>query len=153
MRRCLLLSSLLAICLTTMAQDYLLPLGGRQQYSVTISARGAEITGICMVKTDGEGSRGAIVNEFGLHALDFTLTVDRSKAKVLNVLPMMDRWYIRRVLRKDLRLLFGATQTGQQKGGRTLTIDSDSTVVMNNERYKLKYSLKRLNNESNEASE
>ena len=153
MKRCLLLSSLLWMAVVAVAADYLLPLDGRQEYSVAITARGAEITGVCIVKTDAEGSRGAIVNEFGIHALDFMVSADRRKVKLLNVIPMMDRWYIRRVLRKDLRLLFGATQTGQQKGGRTLTIDSDSTVVMNNERYKLKYSLKRLNNESNEASE
>ncbi|MBO7532470.1 MAG: LysR family transcriptional regulator substrate-binding protein, partial [Victivallales bacterium] len=72
--------------------DYLLPLDeGRQQYGVSITARGAEITGVCIVKTDSEGSRGAIVNEFGFHALDFTLSADRRKVKLLNVMERLDR--------------------------------------------------------------
>ena len=41
------------------AEGWLLPLSERQQYSVAIEARGAELTGICIVKTDAEGSRGA----------------------------------------------------------------------------------------------
>ena len=153
MRRCLLLCSLLLMVVagvsamepqTAVSGDYLLPLSGRQQYSVTIDARGAEITGVCIVKTNDEGTRGAIVNEFGIHALDFTLSADRRKVRLENVMPMMDRWYIRRILRKDLRLLFGATAPGLQKSGRTITVSDDGTVVLKNARYKLNYSLKKI---------
>ena len=145
MRRCLLLCSLLIILVTgAYGQNYLLPLAGRQQYSVTIVARGAEISGVCMTKTDDVGTRGAIVNEFGFHALDFMVSADRRKVKLLNVMPMMDRWYIRRILRKDLRLLFGATMTGGLKSGRSITVSDDGTIVLNNARYKLNYSLKKI---------
>ena len=58
MKRCLLLSSLLLMAVVAVAADYLLPLDeGRQQYGVSITARGAEITGVCIVKTDAEGMR------------------------------------------------------------------------------------------------
>ena len=145
MRRCLLLSSLLLLVAVAMrAEGWLLPLSGRQQYGVVIEARGAELTGVCIVKTDDEGSRGAIVNEFGFHALDFTLSADRRKVKLLNVMDRLDRWYIRKVVRKDLRMLWGATQSGPQKSRRTITVDADGTVVLTNQKYKLKYSLKRI---------
>jgi len=144
MKRCLLLSSLLWMAVVGVAADYLLPLDGRQEYSVAITARGAEITGVCIVKTDAEGSRGAIVNEFGIHALDFMVSADRRKVKLLNVIPMMDRWYVRRVVKKDLRTLFNATADGEQAGGRTVTVEPDGTVTLTNTRYKLKYSLKKL---------
>lgn len=144
MKRCLLLSSLLWMAVVVVAADYLLPLEGRQEYSVAIMARGAEITGVCVVKTDAEGSRGAIVNEFGIHALDFMVSADRRKVKLQNVLPMMDRWYVRRVVKKDLRVLFNATTDGEQAGGRTVTVEPDGTVTLANTRYKLKYSLKKL---------
>ena len=144
MKRCLLLSSLLWMAVVAVAADYLLPLDGRQEYSVAIMARGAEITGVCIVKTDAEGSRGAIVNEFGIHALDFMVSADRRKVKLLNVIPMMDRWYVRRVVKKDLRTLFNATADGEQAGGRTVTAEPDGTVTLTNTRYKLKYSLKKL---------
>lgn len=144
MKRCLLLSSLLLMAVLVSAADYLLPLDGRQTYGVTISARGAEITGVCIVKTDAEGSRGAIVNEFGIHALDFTVTADRRKVKLLNVLPMMNRWYVKRVVKKDLRMLFNATTDGEQAGSRTVAVEDDGSVTLTNKRYKLKYSLKKL---------
>ena len=144
MRRCLLLISLLLMAVGSFADDYLLPLNGRQQYSMTITARKAEITGICIIKTDGEGSRGAIVNEFGIHALDFMVSADRRKVKLLNVIAMMDRWYVRRVVKKDLRMLFNATADGKQGSGRTVTVEPDGTVTLTNTRYKLKYSLKKL---------
>ena len=144
MKRCLLLSSLLWMAVVGVAADYLLPLDGRQEYSVAIMARGAEITGVCIVKTDAEGSRGAIVNEFGIHALDFMVSADRRKVKLLNVIPMMDRWYVRRVVKKDLRTLFNATADGEQAGGRTVIVEPDGTVTLTNTRYKLKYSLKKL---------
>ena len=145
MRRCLLLSSLLLMAVVAVAADYLLPLDeGRQQYGVSITARGAEITGVCIVKTDAEGSRGAIVNEFGIHALDFMVSADRRKVKLLNVIAMMDRWYVRRVGKKDLRMLFNATADGEQGSGRTVTVEPDGTVTLTNTRYKLKYSLKKL---------
>ena len=145
MRRCLLLSSLLLMAVVAVAADYLLPLDeGRQQYGVAITARGAEITGVCIVKTDAEGSRGAIVNEFGIHALDFMVSADRRKVKLLNVIAMMDRWYVRRVVKKDLRTLFNATSDGEQGSGRTVTVEPDGTVTLTNTRYKLKYSLKKL---------
>lgn len=144
MKRCLLLSSLLWMAVVAVAADYLLPLDGRQEYSVAITARGAEITGVCIVKTDAEGSRGAIVNEFGIHALDFMVSPDRRKVKLLNVIPMMDRWYVRRVVKKDLRTLFNAMADGEQAGGRTVIVEPDGTVTLTNTRYKLKYSLKKL---------
>lgn len=144
-RRYLLLSSLLLVAAVAEAGDFLLPLAGRQQYSVLIAARGAELTGVCIVKTDSVGeSRGAIVNEFGIHAMDFTLSADRRRVRLLNVMPQMDRWYIRRVVRADLRVLFGATAVGDFKGRRTVTRDADGTLTLTNTRYNLKYSLKRI---------
>ena len=145
MRRCLLLSSLLLMAVLAEAGDFLLPLVGRQQYSVQISARGAELTGICIIKTDSTGaSRGAIVNEFGIHAMDFTLSADRRKVKLQNVMPQMDRWYIRRVVRADLRQLFGATACGALKGRRTLTQYADGTLILTNARFNLKYCFKKI---------
>ena len=145
MRRCLLLSSLLLMAVVAEAGTFLLPLAGRQQYSVLIRARGVELTGVCIIKTDSVGdSRGAIVNEFGIHALDFTLSADRRRVRLQNVMPQMDRWYIRRVVRSDLRLLFGATAAGERKGRRTVTQDADGTLTLTNTRYNITYSLKKI---------
>ena len=42
-----------------------------------------------------------MINEFGAKAFDFTYT--NGKVKVLNVVAFLDKWYIRRVLRRDLK--------------------------------------------------
>ena len=153
MRRCLLSVSLLGLALSAFAGDYLLPLEGRQEFAVTINARGAELTGICIVKTDETGTKGAVVNEFGVHALDFTLTADRQKVKLLNVMPAMNRWYVRRVVRKDLKYLFSATERSQSKGPRKVVGEADGSVTLENTRYKLTYSFKPIKQEENEITQ
>lgn len=144
MRRCLLFVSLLLLAVLARADGFLLPLDGRQQYVVDIQMGRAALSGVCIVKGDGDaGFRGAIVNEFGVHALDFTLTSDRRHLRLQNVIGVMDRWYIRRVVRRDLLFLFSAAGP-QHRGKRRLTVDADGTVVVENQKYNLKYSLKRI---------
>lgn len=168
MRRFLLIASLLATVwaagfgggnpptrtgAVTACCDFLVGLGGRQQYAFTLKARGAEVTGICVVKTDDEGTRGSLVNEFGIHALDFTLSADRQRVILLNVMPALNRWYIRRVVRRDLEGLFQAQAAGRTKGGRVVSIEADGTVTLTNERHKLKYSLRAINTDSDDTNQ
>lgn len=132
---------------------FLLSLDGRQQFEVTIDARGAEITGICIVKPLDDGSfRGAIVNEFGIHALDFSVTADRRRVKLHNVAPLLNRWYLKRILRKDLRLLFTATQAGLQRSRRTLSQEADGTLTLTNP-YRITYHFKPIDTHTDDTAE
>ena len=47
--------------------------------------------------------RGVLFNEFGITALEFTYDPQKKKIKLEQVIAMLDKWYIRRVLRNDLR--------------------------------------------------
>ena len=47
--------------------------------------------------------RGVIFNEFGITALEFTYHPSAKKVKLVQVIKMLDKWYIRRVLKKDLQ--------------------------------------------------
>ena len=133
--------------------DFLLELGGRRQYAFTLQARGAEVTGICVVKTGLEGTRGSLVNEFGIHALDFTLSADRRRVKLLNVMPALNRWYIRRVVSRDLECLFHAQAAGRAKGRRVVSVGTDGTVTLTNERHNLNYSLRAINSDSDDTTQ
>jgi len=144
MKRCLLCLSLLLAVVCASAAGYLLPLDGHRQYSVAMTIRGTQLSGLCLVRVSDEGYRGSIVNEFGIHALDFTLSPDRQRVRLYNLLPAMNRWYIKRVLRRDFRLLFSATHAGAHKGRRTVSLGDDGTVVLTNDRYQLRYELKEL---------
>ena len=77
--------------------------GERAKYDVKIDIREAYISGVCMMMKDEGIVKASIVNEFGLSAVDFTYNPSKDKVKILNVMSKMDKWYIKRVLRKDLR--------------------------------------------------
>ena len=77
--------------------------GERAKYDVKIDIRKAYISGVCMMMKDEGIVKASIVNEFGLSAVDFTYNPSKDKVKILNVMSKMDKWYIKRVLRKDLR--------------------------------------------------
>jgi hypothetical protein len=65
----------------------------------------------------------------------------------------MDRWYVRKVVRSDLRMLFGATEVPREKGRRSLAVEDDGSVTLENKRHELKYSLKPIPNTEEDETE
>ncbi len=153
MRRSLLLLSMALMSLAAMAGDFLLPLEGRQQYAILISARGMEISGVCIILSDNDGHKGTVVNEFGVHALDFTLSPDRKKLKLHNVVGPANKWLVKRMLKRDLKVLLSAQDTGEYKGKRVVVMEDDGTLTLENRKYQLKYSLKALNDDDHETAQ
>ena len=92
MRRLLILS-LLSISLSTWGQ----------RFSTFIETPRASISGICVLVTDSSEVRGSLFNEFGITALDFTFLPSKNKVRLHSVMSALDHWYIRRILRRDLR--------------------------------------------------
>ena len=97
--------SLLAVCLLAIS------LGASAQsdtlrLSVQLTFRKAVVTGLClMITSDKHETVGSVINEFGLKAFDFVYNKQRNKLKLENVTPALDKWYIRRVLRHDMRYI------------------------------------------------
>lgn len=71
------------------------------------------VSGICVLHREGDTIRGALFNEFGITAIDFSYQTTKKKVKLHTVMPMMNKWYIRKVLKKDLRRLMEGLQNGQ----------------------------------------
>lgn len=95
MRKCLPLISLLLLL-------WLQPCRAQREYHLLMQVKGQELTSICVIDTVSDGNLvGTVINEFGAKAFDFTYT--NGKVKVLNVVAFLDKWYIRRVLRRDLK--------------------------------------------------
>lgn len=69
------------------------------RYGVLIELERAAISGVCILGKDA----GAIVNEFGVTALSFSYDERHNRVKIVDIVPQLDRWYIRRVLRRDLQ--------------------------------------------------
>lgn len=98
------------------------------------------ITGICIVKRTDGGLVGSVVNEFGVHAFD--MVGKGRKLKVKNVMPMMNKWYIRKLLQNDLRIL---TSTETIDIGKKRVLEtSGENIRLENKKYKLEYQFQRI---------
>lgn len=87
--------------------------GERAKYAAYIEMPKAYVSGICVLLQEDGLIKGSLFNEFGITALDFTYNPQRDKIKLYSVMKMMDKWYIRKVLKKDLRQVMKTLKEGQ----------------------------------------
>ena len=118
LRACLISVSLLltAMCTSAEAQS-LLPqtAGEKARFSALIEMPKGYMSGICVLLCDGDIIKGSMFNDFGITFMDFSYSMQKDKVKLLSVQKMMDKWYIRKLLRCDLRQLFHAMQEGREE--------------------------------------
>lgn len=72
------------------------------KYNATIEMSKGYVSGVCIMANDGSVIKGSLFNEFGISAIDFTYQPDKKKVKLLSVIKILNKWYIKKVLRKDL---------------------------------------------------
>lgn len=115
MRSCLLFISLLLSVLTSRlyAQTTFPADGESIRFTAYIEMEKGYVSGICILHRDGDTVHGSLFNEFGITALDFTYRLEKKKVKLHTVMPMMNKWYIRKVMKKDLRQLMTGLQNGE----------------------------------------
>lgn len=87
--------------------------GEKAKYAAYIEMPKAYVSGICVLLQEDGLIKGSLFNEFGITALDFTYNPQRDKIKLHSVMKMMDKWYIRKVLKKDLRQVMKTLKEGQ----------------------------------------
>lgn len=97
-----------------MAAQNLLPdtLGARKSYQAMITMPKGYVSGVCMMVRDSTGIVGSLFNEFGFSALDFRYHERKDKVEIVHAMALMDKWYIRKVLRNDLRMLLQSLAKG-----------------------------------------
>lgn len=134
MKRCLaLISIVLSLCCNS-------SVAAETEYGLLMQVRGRDITGLCIMDTATDGSViGTVVNEMGVKAFDFTYS--NGKAKVLNVIGPMNKWYIRKVLNRDFTFILSnidkSTDVTCKK--RTLVRQADGDIIVTNSKYKIRY--------------
>ena len=147
MRNSLRLISLLLLflaarpCLAQEASDSVVS----KEYNLLMQVRGNEISNICVMKTEPDGSIvGTVVSQFGIKAFDFTYS--QGKAQVLNLIAMLDKWYIRKVLRKDLTFILQNLPESKDvvKKKRKMTFLPNGDIDVVNEKYKIRYLFSRI---------
>jgi translation initiation factor IF-1 len=105
-----------------------------------MEVRGQEITSICLMNVEDDGSIvGTVVNEMGVKAFDFTYA--NGKAKVINVLGPLNKWYIRMVLRKDFSFILSNIDRKQNvvHKKRSMTVTPEGDIVVRNDKYNIRY--------------
>lgn len=111
-----------------------------KEYQLLMKVRGHEITAICVMNVTSDNRIiGTVVNEFGVKSFDFTYA--DGKAKVLNVIGPLDKWYIRKVLKGDFSFFLSNYEQGKNvvKKKRKLTAMPNGDIIVTNERYDINY--------------
>lgn len=109
------LSTLLLALLPLLASaQSLLPTvdGAHTRFTASIETPRAYVSGMCVVMLDGNMMKASMFNEFGITALNFTYQPDKGKVKLIDVLPMLNKWYIKRTLKGDIKHLMKALEQG-----------------------------------------
>lgn len=129
-------------------QDSLTPRteGERREYTVTLRFQKTQLSGICLMKRLGEEIVGSWLNEFGIRAFDFRYDPRQDRIELSNVLDQLDRWYIRRTLRRDLKLLltYGDHPFSGTLRKRRIEHPDARTWILHNERHDISYRFSRL---------
>lgn len=126
------LCSLLPISAQDIADQHPLPdsIGSKMKYNATIEMKKGYLSGICMLIRDKDGYKGSIFNEFGISVLDFTYQPVTGKVKLENVIQLLDKWYIKRLLKQDLSQVIKNLQNG--------------ISIYDNKKYKIHYQFTEL---------
>ena len=106
--------------------------GDKVRYNLQVEIRNSFLSGICiMVNNDGIIA-SSIVNEFGISLMDFIYSEQKDKVKLCNMIKPLDRWYVKRLLKRSLRGMLKA-----MKSGDTEYIDEKNRIkyvfTLNNE--------------------
>lgn len=107
--------------------------GEKAKYSAYIDMPQGYVSGVCVLFKEGTVIRGSLFNEFGITALNFSYDIKKEKIKLYSVVKLMDKWYIKRILKKDLKQLMKCLQKGES--------------VYQDEKYHITYSFSTLNTE------
>ncbi len=96
-----------AQCYIPQEEGEKIPLGAK------IEMEKGYISGSAMLlHKDGE-IKGSVFNEFGISAIDFSYDLKKKNVKIYSIIGMLDKWYIKKVIKKDLAKLMQALQEGK----------------------------------------
>lgn len=101
---------------------------------ITLPKKG-HLTGICVIRMEGEDGAMSVMNQFGIKAFDAVYRADKDKVKLVNVMGPLDKWYIRRVIAKDMSLLFNPDK--KMPRHRHLLLRDDGSMILSNKRFKI----------------
>lgn len=97
--------------------------GERTRHNVELNLGRAKLTGVCLMLMEEGLIKASIVNEFGVSYVDFTYSPKTKKLRLVSVAAPLDKWYIRKRIRKELRKI--AAPSPSLPGGRAENGDEE----------------------------
>lgn len=139
------LVTLLTFNLNTNDADSNMPSSPLQRHTFQIETSKVFISGILLVSEDDEHINGSMINEFGVSAIDFSYSKKKQKVKLLNVISFLNKWYIKRVLKNDIRFCLHTLYDTpfDKKHSYEVNHTVDSVTIINTKRH-LKYTFSPL---------
>ena len=89
------------------------PAATTTRYSAMIELPKAYVSGVCLLSERADTLTGCLFNEFGISALEFVRYPGQKKVKILSIVKMLDKWYVKRVLSRDIASLLDGLQQGR----------------------------------------
>lgn len=133
-RKVFLLLSLLLLLLVPSALKAQNCTAASRKYTAMIELPKAYVSGVCVLKAENDTVTGCLFNEFGISALEFVRYPGKKKVKLLSVIKMLDKWYIKHVLSRDMARVLDNLAQGESE--------------YRDERYKINYKFTLLNDDN-----
>lgn len=86
--------------------------GRERLYNVHMEMKRGGLTGVCMMVRDSVEVHANVVNEFGIGLMSFTYDTEKDRVRLHSVFSKMNKWYIRRTLRRDIKKLMHGMKAG-----------------------------------------
>ncbi|MDR3308887.1 MAG: hypothetical protein LBS80_02925 [Tannerella sp.] len=107
----------------------------KNSYRLTLKYNDKALSGLLFLKKSAEGWRGTMINEMGSKIFDFLITDDR--CDLLDLVPVMDKWYIRREITSDLFFLVNADNANADFTTRPERFEQNDVLIINLSRKQL----------------
>ncbi|MDR2449733.1 MAG: hypothetical protein LBD52_07225 [Prevotellaceae bacterium] len=122
---------------STTGNSQFLDKGETSRYQLLIKANQSEITGIMLLKYMAGEWRGSLINEFGVKVFDLTAT--GGKCRLQHILPLLDKWHIRRTIASDFAFLLWNAGQGTPGKGKSIEQLPDGAFLLKNEKRHITY--------------
>ena len=147
------ISILLSFVFQTKAKVLVDSLDRSEKYNFELSTEKGYLSGILILSQEGDVINGCRFNEFGVTAMGFTYDISKDKLKLLHVIKFLDKWYIKRVISKDIKACIKTLWGMPLKPEKNIevSVSPNETVVYNKKR-KIRYIYSPMQ-ESNDTKE
>lgn len=109
------------------------PVNLDNRYYFELNRDGNSLSGLLITRQENGEILGSIINEFGVSAIDFVYQCKQRHFELKHVAKFLDKWYIRRTLKKDLAYCLDCLYNLNPKPSNTYIIvtNPDSTCILN----------------------